>query len=154
MSPSRCKPGQCGADLGGRLSALHGAGRDNDLPQGIAPPQYLDDVMQHGARQRRDHADTPWQRRQRAFMIACKQPFGIQPRLELLELRRQQPDTFSLQLVDVQLIDASSLIDGDIAARQHPHAVLDRLRQALGLVTPHDATDLAARILEREVDMT
>ena len=118
MLPRRFSAASAATICCGRLQALHGGRRQDQLGQRVAPPEDVHDVAQHRARGRGDHADAPREAGQRPLARGVKEPLGLQAPLQLLVGLVEQAHTLRLDQVDLELVLAARLIDGDAAVQQ------------------------------------
>src|SRR5581483_569939 len=105
------------------VGALYARGADDQMRVRVAPAEHVDDVANRRAVKRGDDADLARQRRQRPLAVGIEEPFLLQPLLQLLEGDLQRADALRLEVLAFELIFASRLVDGDLAARDHVLAI-------------------------------
>ena len=141
-----------GRDLLGGGLALDQDRPDQDVarePIGEA----VQDVADHRAGGRGDHADDLGQIGQRPLAFLGEQALGGELALALLQQLEQRALAGQLQPLDHDLIAGAAGIGGDPAARDHLHAVLRGDAEPPGGAAPADRVEHRARVLEREIEV-
>ncbi len=141
-------------DFGGGAFTLHARRADDDMRGGMSPAEHLEDIAQRGAVERRHDADLRGQHRQRSLAGSVKEPFGLQPLLQLLEGHLQGTRAARLHVLADELILAFGVVDPEPAARDHVLAVFQLEFQVADGRPEHDGLNLRARVLQREIDVT
>src|SRR5437763_7433596 len=120
----------------------------------IPPPQYFDDVANRGAVERRHDANLARQRRQGAFPRRVEQAFLLQTLFQLFECELQRTESLRFEMLADKLIFALRFIDRNLAARDDARAVGRFEFEVPQRGLEHEAAQLRAIVLQREVQMT
>ncbi len=142
-----------GDDFAGRFLALHAHGIDDEVQIRKAAAQDAHYVAHGRAARRGDQADALREHGQRLFARGVEQSFGFEALLQLVEGKLERAESHRLDVLDVNLVFAASLVNADRAADRHVQAVLGTKLQADELLAKADAANLRASVLQREVEM-
>ena len=104
------------------------------------------DIAQHRSRRRRDNPDASRKARQRLFMSFIKKPLSGEAVAHLLKGEGERPRALGCQGADIELICSVTLIDGDVAVRDHLHPILGCKAQISRIAVEHDALHACACI--------
>ena len=103
---------------------------------------------------RRSHdTDARGPRRERPLALGSKQPFGLQPRFEALELHEEVTEASGPVIGYHELVLPTGFVDGE-AASDDVETPLLRCAQAQSLPPEQDAGQLAGAVLQGEVRVT
>src|SRR5207247_4207138 len=112
------------SDVRGRAFPLN-AGRSNDQVRvGVPALQYVDDVADCRAVQRRHDTDLAWKRGQWPLAAGVEQAFAVQPPLQLIEGELQRTEALRLHVLGDELVLAFRLVHRHAAARNDAQAIL------------------------------
>ena len=125
----------------------------HDHPAWEAIRKPMEDIANHRARGRGDHADGPREEGQRALAFRSEQAFGSQPRAGFLEQRQQGTLACQLHPLDHDLVLGAPGIGGDLAAGDHLHPVLGPEDEARGGALPHHPVDHGLVVLQAAIEM-
>ena len=140
-----------GDTLGGPL-ALHRHGPEDEVAREAAGQGGLD-VLDHRALGGGDDADHGGQQRQGALAGGVEQAFLGQAQAQRLDAGEQGAGAGVFHAVDDELVGGAFAIGADLALGDHFHPVLRHQAEARDGEFPHHTGDLAALILQREVDV-
>ena len=140
----------CAGNLLRRALSLDQHG-PHDHPAREAIREPMEDIANHRARGRGDHADGPREEGQRSLAVGSEQAFGSQPRPGFLEQRQQGTLACQLHPLDHDLVLRSPGIGGQLAARDDFEPVFGLERQSLGVASPHDPVEHRLFVLERAI---
>ena len=129
-----------------RSCALHQNGMKDELHARPASLGDIVDIAQHRSRRRRDNPDASRKARQRLFMSFIKKPLSGEAVAHLLKGEGERPRALGCQGADIELICSVTLIDGDVAARDHLHPILGCKAQISRIAVEHDALHACACI--------
>ena len=141
-------------DFFGRAVPLHLHGIELHVRAGEPPLQHAQDVADGRAGGRSDDADAPRHDGQRLLARFVEEPFLLQLFLQLLEGQLQRAQPHGLDVTDVHLIFAAHFVDAEGSAHADVQAILGTELDAAQLIAKADATNLRARILQSEIEVT
>ena len=116
--------------------------------------ETMENVADHGAGRRGDHADYARQIRQRFFVFVVEQSLGGQFLPALFQERHQRADARGLDRVDHDLIGRFSGIGRDLAGRDYFHALFGLEAHPSERALPDDGVDPRTLVLQAEIDVT
>src|SRR4029077_17817230 len=148
-----CDLPEAARNLRSGILALDPRRADHEVHVRIATPQYLDDVANRGAVERRDDPDLARQRRQRPLPGGIEQPFLLQAFLELVERELPRAEAVRLEVLADELVFAFRLVHRELAARNDTKTVAGLELQIAQRRPEHEPAQLRRRVLQWEVQM-
>ena len=91
---------------------------------------------------------------ERAFALGGKQPFGLQPLFELLQLQLKLPSAGRSHGLYDELVVTAWFIEREASLHQNLLPLLRPKGDAAVLSAKHGTAHLSARVLEREVPVS
>ena len=113
----------------------------------------VEDVADHRAGRRGDHADQPRRERQPALALRVEQPLGGERLAALVEQRHQRALPGQLEPLDDDLVARAGGIGGELAGRDHLDPVLGLEAERRRLAAPDHRVDAGGVVLQREIAM-
>ncbi len=140
-------------NVGRGALALHTRRANDEMGIRVAAAEYLDDVANRRAVERRDDADFAGQRRQRAFTRRIEESFGLQPSLQLIERELERAEPMRLHALAHDLIFTFRLVHAETPADDYMQAIFGLELQRADIRLEHDRFDLGSGIFQREIEM-
>ena len=133
-----------------RADALHAHRAEQDARVRVAPQRYIQNVVNHRARRRGNHADGIRVARQSALSFRRKQPLAPQLLLEHLQPLVEHTHALRMQPLHDELILPAPRVQRHASARRRAHAFKRHGLQIFRLIGVHHAGNRGVFVFHRE----
>ena len=142
-----------GFDFSGGAFTLYPGGEDDDAPGEVATVEDAEEVAEGGSCGGGDDGDAAGQEGQQLFASGVEEAFALELLLELLEAFLEAAKPGLQGDLGDELVAAVGFIHADVSEQEEFHACLDGEVLSGGVAGEEHAGQLAAGILEGEVDV-
>ena len=145
--------GELGEDFGDGLAALDLGGEDDEAAPPVAPAEDADEVAHGGAGGGSDEANGARARRERTLALGGEEALGGEAGFEFFKFELEAAQAVLEDEADDELVGTARLVNGNLAEGEELEAIAHVEPGAKGVGPEEDAGELAAGVLEGEVEV-